>query len=47
MVVGFSINLKSFLGLLEYANFQWVEFLKKKLTKLCIWMNIICYVIFC
>jgi hypothetical protein len=47
MVVGSFINLKSFLGLLEYANFQWVEFFVKKLTKLCIWMNITFYVIFC
>lgn len=34
MVVGFSINLKSLLGLLEYANFQWVEFFKKEINKI-------------
>jgi len=31
MVLGFSINSKSLLGLFEYANFQRVEFFKKEI----------------
>jgi len=29
MVVGFFINLKNLLGLFEYENFQWVDFIFK------------------
>jgi len=34
MIVGLFINLKSFLGPLEYENFPWIEYFLQEINKL-------------